>query len=99
MEGKYMMNLKQKEDVRKRLNKIAGQIQGVGKMVTDNRYCIDILTQTRAVISAMRKVEDLIMHQHLETCVADSMRSNNPQEQSEKINEVMDMISRFRRTG
>ena len=94
-----MMNENQKEDVQKRLNKINGQINGVGKMITDNRYCIDILTQTRAVISALRKVEDLIMHQHLQTCVADSMRSNNPDEQNEKINEVMDMISRFRKAG
>jgi DNA-binding FrmR family transcriptional regulator len=94
-----MMNDKQKEDASKRLNKIAGQIQGVRKMVEESRYCIDILTQTRAVISAIRKVEDLIMHQHLQTCVADSMRSNNPDEQNEKINEVMDMISRFRKAG
>ena len=77
-----MMNENQKEDVQKRLNKINGQINGVGKMITDNR-----------------KVEDLIMHQHLQTCVADSMRSNNPDEQNEKINEVMDMISRFRKAG
>lgn len=94
-----MMNEKQREDVKKRLNKIAGQIQGVNKMVTDKRYCIDILTQTRAVISAIRKVEDLIMHQHLQTCVAGSMRSNNPEEQNDKIDEVMDMFSKFRKTG
>ena len=93
------MNIKQKEDILKRLNKVEGQIRGVNKMVTEDRYCIDILTQTRAVVSAVRKVEDLIMKQHLHTCVTSSMRSGNEEDKAEKINEIMDMLSKFRRVG
>ena len=89
-----MMNIKQKEDVLKRLNKVEGQIRGVNKMVTEERYCIDILTQTRAVVSAVRKVK-----QHLHTCVTSSMRSGNEEDKAEKINEIMDMLSKFRRVG
>ncbi len=94
-----MMNSKQKEDVLKRLNKVEGQIRGINKMVSDDRYCIDILTQTRAVASAIKKVEDLILHQHLHGCVTSSMRSNNEEDKIEKINEVMDLLSKFRRVG
>jgi len=94
-----MMNEKQKEDVLKRLNKVEGQIRGINKMVTEDRYCIDILTQTRAVVSAIRKVEELIMKQHLYSCVTTSMRSNNEEDKANKINEVMDMLSRFRHVG
>ena len=56
-----MINQNQKKDLLNRLNKIEGQIRGVNRMITENRYCMDILTQTRAVVSAIRKVEDLIM--------------------------------------
>ncbi len=94
-----MMNEKQKEDVLKRLNKVEGQIRGINKMVTEDRYCIDILTQTRAVVSAIRKVEELIMKQHLYSCVTTSMRSNNAEDKVNKINEVMDMLSKFRHVG
>ena len=92
-----MMNEKQKENVVNRLNRIEGQIRGIKKMVSDSRYCIDILTQTRAIVAAIRKVEDLVMHQHLQTCVAESMRSDNNADKDDKISEVMDVISKFRR--
>ncbi len=91
------MNVKQKEYVLKRLNKVEGQIRGVNKMVTDDRYCIDILTQARAVVSAIRKVEDLIFKQRIHNCISSSMRSQNEGYKTEEINEVMDMLSKFRR--
>jgi len=94
-----MINQNQKKDVLNRLNKIEGQIRGVNKMITEGRYCMDILSQTRAVVSAIRKVEDLIMQQHLHTCVAASMRSDNAEDKTEKINEVMTILSKFRRVG
>jgi len=91
------MNIRQREDVQKRLNKIEGQIRGVHKMVTEERYCMDILTQTRAITAAISKVEDLIMYQHLHTCVADSMRSTNQEDKNQKINEIIDIFSKFRK--
>lgn len=94
-----MINQNQKKDVLNRLNKIEGQIRGVNRMITEDRYCMDILAQTRAVVSAIRKVEDLIMEQHLHTCVAASMRSANAEDKTEKIDEVMDILSKFRRVG
>ena len=68
-------------------------------MVEEDRYCVDILTQTASVIAALRGVEDLVMEQHLLTCVADAMRSDDETGKQEKIAEVMDVISRFRKHG
>jgi len=94
-----MMNNQQKDEVFKRLNKIGGQLKGISKMLSTDRYCMDILVQTRAVAAAIRKVEDLIMYQHLHTCVADSMKSDNQDDKNAKINEVMDIFSKFRKAG
>ncbi len=94
-----MMNENQKNEVLQRLKKIAGQIGGIQKMVSENRYCIDILTQTRASVAALHKVEDLIMYQHLHTCVSDSMKSDDLQDKNQKITEIMEIFSKFRKAG
>ncbi len=94
-----MMNEVQKAKVSARLSRIEGQIRGIRKMVEEDRYCVDILTQTRAVVAALRGVEDLVMETHLDTCVADAMKSSDPAAQQEKIDEVMSVMTRFRRYG
>ena len=94
-----MMNQKQKEEAVTRLKKIEGQVRGIIHMVAENRYCIDLLTQTRAAISAIMKVEDLILYQHLNTCVADSMRTSDTENQKQKITEIMDVFSKYRKSG
>ncbi len=93
------MNETQKSKAAARLSRIEGQIRGIRKMVDEDRYCVDILTQTRAVVAALRGVEDLIMETHLDTCVADAMKHDDPGLQREKIDEVMSVVSRFRRYG
>jgi DNA-binding FrmR family transcriptional regulator len=94
-----MMDEKQKEKVASRLKRIEGQIGGIRKMIEEDRYCIDILTQTSAVVSALRGVEDLVMQNHLNTCVVDAIRSEDEAEQRQKLDEVMDVIGKFRRHG
>jgi DNA-binding FrmR family transcriptional regulator len=66
-------------------------------MVQSDRYCVDILLQLSAVISALKKVEDLVMENHLNTCVVDAMRSDNDAGREEKIKELMDVMANFRR--
>jgi DNA-binding FrmR family transcriptional regulator len=85
------------KDVTVRMNKIVGQLQGIHKMVEEDRYCVDILIQLSSVIGALSKIEDLVMRQHLEHCVAEAMGSGREEDKEEKINEVMDVISRFRK--
>ena len=94
-----MINETEKKDLASRLKKIEGQIRGIFKMVDDRRYCIDILSQTRAAAAAIAKVENIIMKSHLETCVTESMRSDNREDRENKIEEIMDMLSKFRKIG
>ncbi len=94
-----MMNKEQKERAIIRLKRIEGQIRGIQKMVEEDRYCIDLLSQTASVISALRGVEDMVMQHHLQTCVTDAMRSDNSDLKREKIDEVMTVLSKFRKHG
>ena len=92
-----MMDDSQTADALGRLSKIEGQIKGIRKMVESRRYCVDILNQTRAVSAAINKVEEMIMRQHLETCVTDSLSGNDDMDKREKITEIMDVFSRLRK--
>lgn len=93
------MQEKKKELLIGRLKKIEGQVRGIQKMVTEDRYCIDILTQTASIVSALKGVEDEVMDNHLRTCVADAMKEGAADERNEKIAEVMTVLKRFRKHG
>lgn len=93
------MNEEQKRKVVSRLKRIEGQVRGLQKMIDEDRYCIDILTQTASVVAALHGVEDNVMEQHLNTCVTDAIRSGDPEQKQEKIVEIMSVLSRFRKTG
>lgn len=75
-----------------RLNRIAGQVEGIKKMIEQNRPCPDILIQLRAVRSAVKAVEGNILHKHLHCCIADSMSGER---KDEKINELQMLFDRF----
>ncbi len=85
------------KEVAVRMNKVIGQLQGIQKMVENDRYCVDILIQLSSVAGALSKIEDLVMKQHLEHCVAEAMASGDKEEKEEKINEMLEVFSRFRR--
>jgi len=91
------MRVETKQKIDPRLARIEGQVKGIRNMVQQDRYCVDILLQLSAVISALKKVEDLVMENHLNTCVVDAMRSNDEVERDGKIKELMDVMSSFRR--
>ena len=88
-----------KEQLFARLRRIEGQVAGIRRMIEEDRYCVDILVQTSAGASALRRVEDAVMENHLNTCVAEAMRSEDPALKREKTAEIMDVIARFRRHG
>lgn len=91
------MDCNVQELVDSRLARIEGQVKGIRKMILDERYCVDVLVQTSAVISALKRVEDIVMENHLNTCVVDAIRSDDNQEREKKISELMDLIAKFRR--
>lgn len=84
----YKMNEVRKKSVTA-LKRIEGQVRGVAKMIEDDRYCIDIVTQITAVRAALSKVETDLLRQHMGHCVSTAMKSRDPAEQERVINELM----------
>ena len=80
-----------------RLNRIAGQVQGVVRMIEQDRYCIDVLTQLAAIKSALTKVESEVLKRHAASCVASAIASGDEAEQREKFSELIDLMERTRR--
>jgi DNA-binding FrmR family transcriptional regulator len=78
-----------------RLRRIEGQVRGLLRMVEDERYCVEILTQLRAVRAALRRVEDSVLREHVEHCVAQAIRSGKTAEQRGKIDELVAVLGRF----
>ena len=79
-----------------RLNRIEGQIRGISKMIQEGRYCVDILTQIRSASSALAKVQENIFKGHLESCVRDSLIGDDTQDREKKVDEILEILSRFR---
>ncbi|HET7874499.1 MAG TPA: metal-sensitive transcriptional regulator [Methylomirabilota bacterium] len=78
-----------------RLRRIEGQVQGIQRMVEEDKYCVDILLQLAAVQGAVEQVQKLILGQHIESCVADAIRSGNARDRQKKVEELLDVFSRF----
>jgi CsoR family transcriptional regulator, copper-sensing transcriptional repressor len=87
-----------KDALVKRLHRIEGQVRGVERMVVDERYCIDILTQISAVSTALEAVALEILDEHVTHCVADALASGDEKEAKMKTGELLDAVRRFART-
>ena len=81
------------------LKRIEGQIRGIQRMIEERRYCIDIITQMRSITGALHRVEDEIFKKHLEGCVVGALKGKSEVEKQKKVNEVIEIISRFRKTA
>ena len=79
-----------------RLKRMEGQIRGLIRMVEEDRYCIDVITQLQAVIAAARKVEGEILKEHLSHCVEHAIQSGDPKAQRKKIEELVSTLSKTR---
>lgn len=77
------------------LNRISGQIEGIKKMIQDERYCPDILTQLHAARSALRSVEIQILDDHLSNCVLQAFEEKDKEKQKKKVNEIRLIMKRF----
>ena len=80
-----------------RLNRIEGQVRGLARMVDEDRYCIDIVTQIGAVRAALRKVEEEVLRDHVGHCVEGAIASGNKSQQRRKIVELMNVFGRAER--
>ena len=82
----------------KRLHRIEGQVRGVERMVEEDRYCIEILTQISAVTTALESVAFRILDDHVRHCVAGALEAGDPDAAHEKSRELLDAVHRFTRT-
>jgi DNA-binding FrmR family transcriptional regulator len=81
----------------KRLSRIEGQVRGLARMVKDERYCIDIVTQIAAARAALRRVEEEILRAHVAHCVEHAISSGDKADQRHKVAELMDVMGRAAR--
>ncbi len=82
------------EKALKNLNRVEGQIRGIAKMVEQDRYCIDVVTQIEAARAALTRVESDLLRQHLGHCVHRAMKSKNAAEQEKVIEELLAVFRR-----
>ena len=83
-----------KSSVQKRLSRIEGQVRGLSRMVDEDRYCIDVVTQISAVRAALRRLEEEVLRDHVAHCVEHAISSGNKADQRQKITELMAVIGR-----
>ena len=83
-----------KEDIRRRMNRVAGQMAAIQRMVEDEVYCIDILQQISAVRGALRTVATRLLEAHVDHCVYDAVASGSEKERREKVDELLEVFRR-----
>ena len=85
-----------RDEILSRLRKVEGQVRGIQRMVSEDAYCVDILTQISAVVSGVEKVALRLLREHMRGCVADAVRSSDSPD--EKIDELVKVVERFLQT-
>lgn len=79
------------------LKKIEGQVRGIQKMIEEKRYCVDIITQLHSIIGALYRVENEVLRKHIDGCVVQALKGKSEIAKQQKIAEVVELISRFRK--
>ena len=80
-----------------RLSRIEGQVRGVARMIEEERYCIEVLTQLQAIKAALRKVEEDVLKDHASHCVAHAIKSGDVNDQKQKFDELVELFGRYSR--
>ena len=88
------MDRENKPKLLNRLNRIEGQVRGIGRMVDEDRYCIDIMTQLQAVRAALSKVEHELLREHIDHCVGAAFATGDAVEQRAKADELVTLLQR-----
>jgi DNA-binding FrmR family transcriptional regulator len=86
-----------KQKILDRLNRVDGQVRGIVRMVEQDRYCIDVLTQLQAVRAALASIEKEMLKTHLNHCVEGAIVSGNAHEQRQKARELIELLARASR--
>ncbi|HTY70673.1 MAG TPA: metal-sensitive transcriptional regulator [Alphaproteobacteria bacterium] len=84
-----------KDSCTARLRRIEGQVRGLVRMVEEDRYCIDVITQVQAVRAALKRVEEEVLRDHVAHCVEHAIRSGDSREQRKKVAELMQVLGKL----
>ena len=76
----------------KRLRSIAGHVNGIERMIVEDAYCIDVIKQVQAVQAALNKVNDMILENHLNTCVIEAVRGDNKKARERVLDEIVEVF-------
>lgn len=74
------------------MNYLSGHLEGIKKMIKGDKYCIDIIKQNEAVIAAIKKLNQIILENHLNTCVTEAIKGKNQKERKKKIKELLEIF-------
>lgn len=91
------MQTETKASCARRLGRIEGQVRGIARMLEEDRYCIDIVTQIAAVRAALRRVEEEVLRDHVAHCVEHAIASGDAAEQRAKVQELVEVLARTAR--
>lgn len=81
-----------KKQILNRLSYLSGHLEAIKRMVEEERYCIDIILQGEAVIAAIKKVDEMILENHLNTCVTEAIKGQDEKERKKKIKELLEIF-------
>lgn len=94
-----MMDADLKKKMVARLHRIAGQVEGVSRMIEDDRYCVDVLLQIASAQAALGQAGALVLRSHVDTCVSEAMNHGTAGQRKKKVDELMGVFSRYSRMG
>jgi len=86
------MDVQSKDTLKRRLKSISGHVAGIERMVDQDAYCIDVIKQVQAVQAALNKVSDLILKEHLNSCVIDAVRGDDKKRREQVLDEIVDVF-------
>ena len=90
-----MLEDDEKKKVLNRIRRINGQVEAVGRMIDDEEYCVNVLMQISAATGALAKVGQIVLENHLKTCVIEAMKNDNDADRDEKLEELIELFRRY----
>ena len=85
----------EKQKLIHRIRRVEGQLGGVRRMVEEDTYCVSVLTQLAAVEGALKKVSQILLGAHIQTCVSSAFESGDPEARAQKLDELMEIFGRY----
>jgi DNA-binding FrmR family transcriptional regulator len=85
----------EKRKILNRIRRINGQVDAVGRMIENDEYCVDVLMQISAATGALAKVGQIVLENHLKTCVADAMKNNDAKDRDQKLEELIKLFRKY----